>query len=284
MSLKNAYILDTETTSNDTTIAEVIELAMINAETGHTAINQRYKPYGKVTAGAMATHNIISADLEKCPQFGLALPEDCKYIIGHKIGFDLEVIENSLGITTGVECKGMVFQDVKIIDTLTLARVVFDDDDSHSQMACMYRLDPARAQQLAKSAHGALADVQMNKMLLDHLCREIGTRDPEILIELSELANIPAKMPFGKHKGAAFADLPQDYVIWYKKQSETDPWVIKAMNGAEALTLERAREIVAARSSAAQPAQAEELKPAAAPVAERSGLAKRANLLRPKTF
>jgi len=51
------------------------------------------------------------------------------------------------------------------------------------------------------------------------------------LFLMSEQARIPKKMPFGKHKGTLIKDLPADYIAWYQKQADADPYILKAMKG-----------------------------------------------------
>jgi exodeoxyribonuclease X len=36
-------------------------------------------------------------------------------------------------------------------------------------------------------------------------------------------------MPFGKHKGALFADVPSDYKEWLLTQGDIDPYLRKAL-------------------------------------------------------
>lgn len=220
----HAYILDTETTDRDD--PQPIEVAYLCLADGSTWC-QRYRPTKPIQFGAMAIHNIIDEDLVGCAPVGsYKLPVDCSYLIGHNIEFDWKAIGSP--------------PNIKLIDTLRLSRVVWEDGDSHTQLACLYRIDRYLAQQLAGGAHGALADVNMNRLLFKHLCQVIGTEDLEVLFELSEKAKIPATITFGKHSGAKFSDIPADYKQWYARQVDPDPNILAAMRGAEALTLEKA--------------------------------------------
>lgn len=227
--MENTYIFDTETT--DKTEGEAIEIAYINMNSGEE-FAQRYKPSKPISFGAMATHNITSADLIDCPPAGsFTIPEDCEYMVGHNIPFDYAVLGSPEG--------------VKLIDTLLLANIVWPDSDSHTQMACLYRIDPVMAQSLAHGAHGALADVQMNKILLHHICEFLNTDTPAALHEISDRAKIPALMPFGQHKGLPFDQVPPSYKVWYMKQSDTNPDVIAAMKGARPIDKEEIDAIAA---------------------------------------
>ena len=49
------------------------------------------------------------------------------------------------------------------------------------------------------------------------------------LWDISEDAQIPTVISFGKHRGIAIADLPSDYKRWPIKQSDLDPYVREAL-------------------------------------------------------
>jgi exodeoxyribonuclease X len=224
-----AYILDTET--HDKKDPQAIEVAWIKLSDDGNSFCQRYKPALPISFGAMAIHNIIESDLDSCPPSGsFVLPDDCRYLIGHNISFDYGVIGSPDGIL--------------LIDTLSLSRLLFDDEDSHTQMACLYRINPLVAQSMAHEAHGAAADVAMNLLLFDYICGALGTRDFDLLHQISEKAKIPRVISFGKYAGMSFDQIPYDYKAWYKRQSETDPFVIRAMNGEQAIAIADAKAMV----------------------------------------
>ena len=54
----------------------------------------------------------------------------------------------------------------------------------------------------------------------------------EELYEESEQARIPTIMAFGKHKGAKITAVPRDYAQWYKRQIDTDPYLLEAFRRA----------------------------------------------------
>jgi exodeoxyribonuclease X len=49
--------------------------------------------------------------------------------------------------------------------------------------------------------------------------------------QASEIASVPTVMTFGKHKGTAIKDVPADYKSWLLKQTDIDPYLIKALKG-----------------------------------------------------
>lgn len=227
----SAYIFDTETTGKEDT-SEIIEAAYIRLEPTDGArffirgseFSQRYKPSTPISFGAMATHNIIDSDLDACqPSSSFALPGDTEYLIGHNVDYDWSVAGKP---------------DVKRIDTLALTRNFWRDSDSHSQMSCMYRIDPVAAQSMAKTAHGALADVGMCATILELIVDEWHITSFDMLYKLSELARIPETISFGKHEGSKVKDIPVDYKQWYMRQTDTDKYLVMAMSGKTGLTNE----------------------------------------------
>lgn len=234
------YVFDTETTGvgDDD---QVIEAAWIRLEMkyfacppfGYATPNepylsryaQRFCNKKPISYGAMATHHIIEDDLKDCPDVSeFKLPEDAEYLIGHKIEFDWQKIGSP--------------SHLKLIDTLSLSRYFWQDDDSHSLSACIYRFLPPRlARELTfKSAHNALNDVKLCLMVLRHICYCWNINSLPMLYELSEKSKIPKIITFGKYKGQEIKDIPHDYINWYQRQQDTDPYLIKAMNGEGGIT------------------------------------------------
>ena len=216
-------IFDTETTCLPTKEkpTEVIEAAWLELDGDLSNINvnseycERFKPEGQIDFGAMAVHNIINEDLVDCkPSASFALPEGVNYIIGHSVDYDWGVIGKP---------------DIKRICTLALSRMVWPDT-SHTQSALAYFLmeDKAQARSLVKDAHNALADVHICLFILEKIIAKLGIKTIEELYEQSEKARIPTKMSFGKHKGAAIADVPAEWSSWYLRQPDNDPYLVKA--------------------------------------------------------
>lgn len=245
-----ALILDTETTGKDATTDQPVEIAYLEIDDGmeKRAIDvevarlspefnqfycvtgqfeQRYKPDVPISFGAMSTHHIMEDDLDGMPPpQDFVFPADVQYVIGHNVDFDWNILRKPGA-------------NVKLIDTLALARVLWSDDDSHTQSACMYRIDRGFARQMTSRAHAAAIDVQICLNILDFICAKMGIHSFERLHELSERARIPSVIRFGKYNGKNIVDeVPQDYKDWCFKQGSFDPYLIKAMKGERGLVLE----------------------------------------------
>jgi exodeoxyribonuclease X len=215
--MSKAIIFDTETTGLDA--PEVIEAAWIELRSLSPlsfgkSFEQRYKPSKPIGIAALATHHILDEELADCPpSASFKLPEELEYLIGHNVDFDWNVVGSP---------------DVRRICTLSLARAVWPELESHSQGAILYFLDRKNAKERLQNAHSASADIQICATILEHICRERRIDSLEVLWQTSEDARIPTHMPFGKHKGMPIADVPRDYARWLLDQPNIDPFVRRA--------------------------------------------------------
>lgn len=214
-----ALLFDTETTG--ITDSEIIEAAWLELSDPITldivsTFEQRYRPSKAIELGALATHHIYDEDLVNCPPHtDFALPPETRYIVGHNIDYDWTVAGKP---------------PVKRICTLAIARHLHPGLDSHSQSALMYFFHRAEARQRLRQAHSALADVQNCRLILRHLIAQAPQIQTwEDLWLLSEQARIPRIMPFGKHRGQPITAVPDDYKAWLLRQSDIDPYLIKAL-------------------------------------------------------
>lgn len=222
------YIIDTETTGMRD--PEVIELAIKKLTTfdvggfHETSLVYRYCPSKPIELGALATHHITAEELQDYPASSTAkLPMDAEYIIGHNIDFDWKVLGSP---------------PVGRICTQALARMLYPSLDSHRLGALMYYLRPDVAKAYLKNSHSAGVDVENCHLILTEMLVELESRSfvitsSEELWAVSERARIPTTMPFGKHKGLPIAEVPKSYVSWYKRQEQTDQYVIEAFRRAK---------------------------------------------------
>ena len=215
-------ILDTETTGVKD--AEVVELAWAEIKTvapflwhREAAETRRFQNEKPMQWGALATHHILPTDLLGCPPSSEARMPECTYLIGHNIDFDWKMLGSP---------------PVKRICTMALARFAYPDCDSHSQSALMYYIFGARqgTKDLLRNAHSAEADILNCYALLLELITKLNIKSIEELYSVSEAARIPTVMPFGKHKGALISTIDEGYKNWYRRQAETDPYILMAFS------------------------------------------------------
>lgn len=220
-----AYIIDTETTNADREKAEVIELAhalfIFGAVSGEPILDKhstfRFKPAGGISLGALATHHILPEELDDClPSSHAALPADTSYIIGHNVDFDWAVLGSP---------------PVRRICTLAMARAVWPQFDSHKLGALVYALNGATAdtKNLLRDAHSAGADVVLCYIVLNGILKVTPSNTSlEQLWHFSEECRIPKVMTFGKYKDQPVEAVDRGWIQWYRRQSDTDPYLIQA--------------------------------------------------------
>jgi len=220
--MSTAIVFDTETTGLDA--PALIEAAWIPVSfppsglvADHAAAEcHRFNPGRPIDLGASATHHIFAEDLEGYPPAtDFHLTASVEYLIGHQIDFDWAVIGKP---------------PVRRICTLALARAVWPSLDSHSLVACFYHLRGAAGREMATGAHSAAVDVAMNVTVLEQLAS--AATGLEDLWRASEAARIPKTMPFGKHRGTAISQVPADYVRWLRRQTDINPYLLKALDAA----------------------------------------------------
>jgi len=219
----SALIVDTETTGLADPVRPV-EIAWLRLSgpvdlEPLESFSQRYDPDKAIEYGALATHHITAADLVGKPLWDtFRLPKGTEYLIGHNVDFDWRVLGEP---------------PVKRICTLALARSLWPTLDSHTQGALLYHCAPDVAKEALRGAHAADADCWCCRRILAALIRDLGGIESwEALWKISEAARVPTVMAVGKHKGTPIAELPRDYVAWFLRQPDVDPYLRKALEGA----------------------------------------------------
>ena len=220
-------IFDTETTNLDfTKDPRIIEIGGIYIqgnplkEEQKDIIYQRYNPLKEIFYESMAVHNIIDDDVKDCPPYtDFKFDENVKYLIGHNIDFDWEVIGKP---------------NVKRIDTLALSRYVYPELETHKLAAVCYAITPKEnrkfIQQICNTYHNALTDCYLALYLLKNiLIKNKNILNWEQLYTLSQYSRIPKKITFGKYKGTLISELPLDYINWLLNQKDLDPYLCEAL-------------------------------------------------------
>ena len=230
-----AIILDTET---HTLNGQPIEIAYapIEVENGKLTLDksklfdQLYSVDEPISFAAMAVHHILESDLIDRPHYStFILPTDTQYIIGHNVDYDIRAIEKC-GVDTS---------SIKAICTLALARRVWPDAEAHNISALIYMISKGseKAREMIKKAHRADMDIILTANILMHIVHQLNINSIEELYAASEDARIPRSINFGKHRGTNITDLPADYIQWLLRQDELDPYLRKALENANLVTL-----------------------------------------------
>ena len=224
-----ALILDTETNSLN---GYPIEIAYVpcSFEQGVLEINQNlaFDEYFScpepIELGAMATCHILESDIADKPSYEVfRLPENTEYLIGHNIDYDIQAIKL---------CDSSI--NVKGICTLALARMVWDELETHNLTAMYYNVmstDLEKARKHLRNAHNARWDIYFTGVVLQVIVEKLAIKDMNSLYQMSEIARIPKRITFGKHKGELIDELPDSYIDWLLKQPELDQYLMKALKG-----------------------------------------------------
>jgi len=105
------------------------------------------------------------------------------------------------------------------------ARAAWEKAPSYGNQVLRYWLNLQVNPQLATPAHRAGPDTYVTAHLLQHL---LTGATLDTLIEWTREPRVFWKMPFGKHRGERFADLPDDYIKWMlsPKAADMDPEIL----------------------------------------------------------
>ncbi len=226
-------ILDTETTGASEK-DRVIQLGYIVLGGAEVEIyNELCSAEVPIEIGAMEVHNITPDMIEgkpSCPELPAyqrleALNTPDNYMIIHNAPFDLGMLKK----------EGFNSQ-MKLIDTLRVAKHLLPDSDYHRLQYLrysleLYKTEKAEADKLGieLKAHDALGDVLFLKMLLSKLrvlCKEKfpGENEVEKMVALTATPVLITKpMRFGKHKGKTIQELAHSeagYLDWMLKNMQ----------------------------------------------------------------
>lgn len=221
-------ILDTETTGaaeND----RVIQLGYLVLDPGKPVEihNELCSTEVPIAFGAMEVHNItpeMIAGKPACSELEayrrlLELNTQENYIIIHNAPFDIGMLEK----------EGFALE-MKLIDTLRVAKHIFPESDYHRLQYFRYALELYKEEEaeaaklgIELKAHDALGDVLFLKLLLTKLRTEVQKRFPDdnavdkMVALTKEPVFIIKPMRFGKYKGKTIQELALEdagYLRW----------------------------------------------------------------------
>lgn len=223
---KKYVILDTETTGtgeND----RVIQLGYIVLGTKDIEVyNEFCSSTVPISFGAMEVHGITPQMIEGKPtcQDTPAYKRLCElnsqenYMIIHNAPFDLGMLEKE-GFNT----------QMKVIDTLRVAKHVLPDEEAHRLQYFRYKMELYKDEQkeadalgIVVKAHDAIGDVLILKLLLSRLKEVVTLEFPHAnpVEKMVDLTNTPIMIKtfrFGKHKGKTLEEVASSdsgYLRW----------------------------------------------------------------------
>lgn len=193
----------------DSTSSGVVEVAWLEIDEQLNVLDLRHSlinPGRPIEEGAQAVHGISDADVAFAPNlktfYGNAWDRSPTVFIAHNKNFDLKFLAGEIEHLVAAVC------------TLELARQYIPEAPNHKlpTLASYLNLTPGKA-------HSAAGDCETTLQLLAHILKITGRTLPE-LVKLSQKPKAIPVMPFGKHKGTAFHELPTDYLDWLLKATD----------------------------------------------------------------
>ncbi|PNV84158.1 MAG: DNA polymerase III subunit epsilon [Sulfurimonas sp.] len=225
-------ILDTETTGTGE-LDRVIQLGyMVLGQKEPEIHNEFFSTQVPISFGAMEVHGITPSMLTgktPCSQSEsykrlLELNTNDNYLIIHNAPFDIGMLEKE-GFKT----------QMKVIDTLRVAKHIFPDEEAHRLQYFRYKMGlymdeqkEADALGIIIKAHDAIGDVLVLKLFLSKLKEAVLTQFPkdnpvEKMVDLTLTPILIKSFNFGKYKGKTLQEVARSdaaYLRWMLSSME----------------------------------------------------------------
>jgi len=202
--------LDTETTGNgpDDRLCQIAFKPNVGPP-----VCELFNPGRPISIDAMAVHHITEKmvqdkppfkDSDEYQQLEALLNDPLNIVVAHNAKFDMQMLQKE-GLSTS-----------RVICTLKLARHLDKNGviPKYNLQYLRYFLDL----DVDAKAHDALGDILVLEALFQRLhakIKEQEFRAPEQeMIKISNNPVLMPRMPFGKHKGMLFSEVPADYLQW----------------------------------------------------------------------
>lgn len=208
---------DTETTGVNPAHDKIIEIAAYDPLLDRT-FESLVNPLSPIPQEAMAIHGITDQMVQTAPTFaevGKKFIEFCQgnvVLLAHNNdAFDrLFLLHES-------KRHGIAMPHWPMIDTLKWTRKYRSDLPKHNLQFLRRVYGFAENQ-----AHRALDDVIILYKIFSVLFDDLSMEQVLELLAENSTELLPQVMPFGKHKGKPFSELPSFYIQWLKKEGALD--------------------------------------------------------------
>jgi len=229
---KKYIILDTETTGTGEQ-DRVIQLGYIVLGAKDIEVyNEFFSSDIPISFGAMEVHGITPDMLEGKPTCRDSesykrlqeLNTNENYMIIHNAPFDLGMLEKE-GFNT----------QMKVIDTLRVAKHILPDEEAHRLQYFRYKMELYKEEEkeaqtlgVVVKAHDAIGDVLILKLLLSRLKEEVSKQFPdenpvEKMVDLTATPILVKTFRFGKYKGKSLEEVAREdsgYLRWMLSSME----------------------------------------------------------------
>ena len=214
-----ALVIDLETTGLDPSTDRIVEIAVVGVDCRHrqlhTVFHSLVDPGIPIPPEASAVHHITTEMVTgKAPALADILPA-LEALAHSDIPFAAHHAQFDLAFLTPVL---PAWSAAPWICTCRTAKHLLPDAPSHSNQALRYRLGlnvPGD-----DAPHRALGDARATAVLLAHQLETAGSIDR--LLELTRQPALLLRVPFGKHRGRFWSEIPHDYLDWAARQNWDD--------------------------------------------------------------
>lgn len=201
--------IDCETTGLDPLQDRVIEVAVMcfDGSEVYAQMESLINPECEIPETSIAIHHITPEMVSGKPLIVQVLPEILEMIgqhiiIGHGVRFDIDILA-AAAERHGIPCK---IRQNPYLDTLRMARLYGQSPVNSLEHLRMHFNIPL------EGAHRAMSDVIVNREVFKRLAKRFKTT--EQLFDALARPILMSSMPFGKHKGRPFKEIPLQYLQW----------------------------------------------------------------------
>ena len=201
--------IDCETTGLDAQQDRVIEVAVMCFDAGqvYAQMESLINPECEIPETSIAIHHITPEMVAGKPTIAQVLPEILEMIgqhiiVGHGVHFDIDILAVAAE-RHGIPCK---LRHNPYLDTLRMARLYGESPVNSLEHLRMHFNIPL------EGAHRAMSDVIVNREVFKRLAKRYRTT--EQLFDVLARPILMSNMPFGKHKGRPFKEIPLQYLQW----------------------------------------------------------------------
>ena len=223
-----ALVIDLETTGLDPEVDRIVEIAVVGIDfdrrSYHKLFHSLVDPGIAIPPEASAIHHITTAMVAgKAPTLDRiradleALAHPAIPFAAHNAPFDSAFLKPAVPAWTS-----------PWICTLLVAQHLWPDALSHSNQALRYRLVlnvPGN-----HPPHRAMGDALATAALLVREIETAGSVDR--LLELTRQPALLRRVPFGRHRGQLWNEVPPDYLDWAARQSWDNPNIAHTIQAA----------------------------------------------------
>jgi exodeoxyribonuclease X len=180
---------------------------------GEEPVCELFNPGRPISIEAMSIHHITNKMVENKPTFqgsrlyvqlNTLVQDEGNVFVAHNAKFDVEMLKRE-----GIHLN-------RVICTLKLARYL----DTNGVIP-KYNLQYLRyylGLEIDAKPHDALGDILVLEAVFQRIFDKFisnGLSDPvDEMIKISSNPILIARMPFGKHRGQLFSEIPPDYLEW----------------------------------------------------------------------